>query len=116
MYYNGILQNITEQRKAEEAVIESDEKHRFLADNSIDTIWQMDLRLKFTYVSSSVYTMSGFTKEEWIGSYLYQHATRKEFVKMAREAIKALKNYKTFKHVVFEAKMLKKMEKNSRSK
>lgn len=106
--YRGVCKNITQRKKAEEALRKSEEKFRLLAQNSIDVIWQMDLKLKFTYISPSIYPMTGYTQEEWVGTYLYHHATRKEFFTMARQALKAIKNYKTFNHIILETKMLKK--------
>ncbi len=106
----GIRSIRTNQEKiqAQKALIENERKFRLLAENSIDVVWQMDSRLRFTYASPSIYEMSGFTPEEWIGTRLSQHATWKEYFQMARKAIKAFKNYKTFKHITFEARMLRK--------
>jgi PAS domain S-box-containing protein len=95
-------------KKAEEALQESEAKFRFIAENSIDCIWQMDNKLRFTYVSPSVYRMTGYTQEEWVGTKLSQHATFKEFMQMARKAVMAIKNHKSFQNITFEAVMLKK--------
>lgn len=87
---------------------ESERKFRLMTENSIDCVWHMDLRLNFTYISPSVFNMFGFTPEEWMGTNLASHATRREFFKMARVALKGIKTYKTFKHITFEANMLHK--------
>lgn len=108
MGYRGVCKDITQRKKAEEALKKSEEKFRFLAQNSVDVIWQMDIKLKFTYISPSIHPMTGYTQEEWVGTYLYQHASRKEFFKMARQALKAIKNYKTFNYIILETKMFKK--------
>ena len=94
--------------QAQIALVENERKFRLLAENSIDVIWQMDSRLRFTYASPSVYEMTGFTPDEWVGTRLSQHASTRAFFNMARKAVKALKNYKTFKHITFEAHMLRK--------
>lgn len=101
-------EDITEKKKAEESLKESEEKFRLLAENSVDAIWQMDLRMNFTYISESIYQLTGHTQEEWIGTNLAKHATRKEFFKMARKALGAVKNYKNFDYTVIDAKLLKK--------
>ncbi|MBN2614847.1 MAG: hypothetical protein JXR71_04075 [Bacteroidales bacterium] len=57
-------------RELENKVVELEEKLQViqeLLDKSIDIIWKMDLRLPFTYVSPSVYNITGFTPEEWTG-------------------------------------------------
>ncbi len=87
---------------------ESREKFRLIAENSIDIIWQMDLELKFIYVSPSISEIFGYTPEEWTGTFLFQHATKKEFIKMTAETAKAVKTYKNFKSTTFEAVMLHK--------
>lgn len=95
-------------KAANKSLLQSEKQFRVLAENSVDVIWQMDPRLRFTYITPSIYPMTGYTQEEWIGSSLASHATRKEFFNMARQALKALRNYKTFKSVTFQAELLRK--------
>ena len=98
----GTVQDITERKKAEDALKESEETYRMLAYNSRDAIWKMDLKMVFTYISPSVKSMLGFTVDEWVGSRLSQHCSSKEFFKMAREAVYAVKGYKKFKSLTFD--------------
>ena len=92
----------------EQFIMNSEKRYRLLAENSVDAIWIMDPLLNFTYVSPSIYEMTGFNQEEWIGTNLSEHATRKEFLKMAAQAVRAMKNYKEFKYVIFPANFLRK--------
>lgn len=103
-----MIAEIKECKRTEDALRRSEEKYRLLAKNSVDVVWQMEPRLKFTYVSPSVYTLFGYSDEEWVGTYLNQHSTRKEFLKLARQALIALRDYRTFNYVIFECRMLKK--------
>ncbi len=55
-----------ERRKTEEALRESEEKFRNLAENSLDTVWVMELDGSFIYISPSITELRGYTSEEAI--------------------------------------------------
>jgi len=88
--------------------LDSEKRYRLLADNAIDVIWIMDPLLNFTYVSPSIQQMTGYTVEEWVGTNLAEHATRKEFLKMAGQAVRAMRGLFDADHIIFTAKMLRK--------
>lgn len=111
----ALQKELAERKEAEKqkdearlALVRSEQKYRLLADNSVDVIWQVNLRLKFTYVSPSIFQMTGFTQDEWIGSSLSEHASFREYLSMAKRAVSAIRNYKNFKNIVFTAVMIKK--------
>ena len=60
----GSMLNITERKKAEEAIKESEEKYRTLVEQASDAILIVDEKGKFITVNSSVYRMSKYTEEE----------------------------------------------------
>ena len=99
---------LRKQRTSDAAMQESKGVYRVLADNAVDVIWQTDLKLVFTYVSPSVEQLTGYTVEEWVGTRLSQHASRKEFFNMARKALHSVKHYKDVKHLTFEAAIVRK--------
>ncbi|MBN2602051.1 MAG: PAS domain S-box protein [Candidatus Marinimicrobia bacterium] len=103
-----VFRDQSAEREAQRALRESEEKFRLIADNSIDCLWQLDTRLRFTYLSPALFRITGFQPEEWIGTRISEHTNWTEFMKMGRLALKMLRNYKTFDHVTFETRMYNK--------
>ncbi len=91
-----------------EAMQNSEELHRLLADNTIDVIWKMDLSGTFTYVNPAIENLMGYTPEEWIGTNLRDH-TDKPNMKIMQGAMRK----KQFMHpngpgITFQAELLDK--------
>ncbi len=80
------LLDITRRREIEDTLRASEEKYRFLVDNTGDFIWTRDLNLRTTYASPSVERILGFTPEERLNQDLSQQATPESLAR-ARDAI-----------------------------
>ncbi|MFA4862031.1 PAS domain S-box protein [Methanoregula sp.] len=64
---HGANQDITERKKAEAAVRESEEKFRSLVETSPDIVWEVDVQGRFLYISPMFETIMGYPAERWIG-------------------------------------------------
>jgi PAS domain S-box-containing protein len=73
-------------RAEEEALQESEERYRLLAEHVTDVIWTMDMDLRFTYVSPSVTDMLGYSVEEVMAQTLEDILTPAS-LEIAREAL-----------------------------
>jgi PAS domain S-box-containing protein len=75
--FRGIIRDITERRKTEELLKQSEAQYRLLADHMKDQVWLMDLDLKITYVSPSVEKLLGYTTEDVLKLPMYKLLTKK---------------------------------------
>jgi len=58
------LRDITARKHAIDAILKSEERYKFLAENMGDIVWTLDMNFNVTYVSPSVERVLGFTPEE----------------------------------------------------
>lgn len=66
-FIEGTLIDISERKRAEEALSESERRFRALAENSVDTIMRFDRDCRHLYVNPGVRNQAGIAPEEFIG-------------------------------------------------
>ncbi len=64
--FTGFVEDISERKKAQDALLESESRFRDLAETASDWFWEMDRDLRFTYVSERYYEVTGRTPSEII--------------------------------------------------
>lgn len=68
----GMALDITDQRQAEEALRQSEARYAQLAEQSRTTVWEVDPKGLYTYMSPSVFALLGYMPEELVGTaYFY---------------------------------------------
>ena len=71
----GITRDVTERKKAREALLESEKKYKLLTEKMTDIVWITDMNLRTVYVTPSVEKILGFTQEERMNQTVDQQLT-----------------------------------------
>ena len=66
LFVTCISKEITERKRSEIALRQSEEKFRLIAENTSDTIMLLDMDFNVTYINPSIEKISGYTSEEAI--------------------------------------------------
>lgn len=77
--------DITECRKAEEALKKSEEKYRSLTETTSDWVWEVDHQGVYTYASPKVKDLLGYNSEEIIGKTPFDLMSPDEAKRVAAE-------------------------------
>lgn len=72
----GVIMDITERKRAEEALRESEEKYRAVFETAADIIYVISADGKMEAISPSVETITGYKVEEWINRNMAELASK----------------------------------------
>ena len=63
-HYNGIVEDISKQKQAEEAILESEKKYRDVVENASDIIFTTDIYGNYLFANKASMRISGYTPDE----------------------------------------------------
>jgi len=75
---------VTERKKIQEALKESEKRFRMIVENMNDSIWTMDLNLHYNYLSPDSSIITGFTEEELRTIPLKEQVTPESYARMEK--------------------------------
>jgi PAS domain S-box-containing protein len=90
----GIITDITDWKKAENELRESEEKFKNIANRSSDAIVVTNEKGIIDYISPSVEKISGYTPSECIGRSFFSFLYKKEIPKVTKQFYQTIKNNK----------------------
>lgn len=79
----AFVEDVSDRKKDEQALRESEEKFRGLTENVVDWIWQVDMSGAYTYVSPQVETIMGYEPSEIIGKTPFDFMSGEEASRIA---------------------------------
>jgi len=80
-----IALDITENKKAEAALMESQQRFKAFAEIASDWFWEMGPDLRFTYFSPRYAEVTGFPVEDRIGTHRFDHVSAEEMAANAEK-------------------------------
>jgi PAS domain S-box-containing protein len=95
IYLMLMYDDITEQKTAEHALKESEEKFRNIINKSTDVVWTQDLSFNTTYMSQSVEKILGYKVEEYLSMPVNERLPEESIpiaVKELKENVQKIKN------------------------
>ena len=76
LHLQGVMFDITERKRAEEALKESEEKFRTFMETASDLMHIADKNGNYTYVNESMARTLGYSKEEMLGMHVTQNLSK----------------------------------------
>ena len=78
-YLYAASRDITQRKRTEAALAQSQKRFQDLVEASSDWIWEIDAEARFTYVSPGVESILGYRPEELIGRTLFEISLEEDF-------------------------------------
>lgn len=91
--------DITEQKRAEEALRESEERFRSLIETTSDWVWRIDKNGVYAYASPKVTDLLGYGPEEMVGKEVFDFMDHDEAEKLRKRVRSLAETRRTFSGV-----------------
>ena len=78
----AVARDITAHIKLQESLSNRERQYRLLAENVADVVWTTDLELNTTWISPSIYQLTGETPEEYLTTKIQDRFSQKDFMKL----------------------------------
>ncbi len=89
LWYDGIVEDITERKQVEEALHASEVRYRELFENAYDTMATCDLEGRITSANKAAVRLSGYSREEVLGMTIFQ-ASPPDYHETFRQSLQSL--------------------------
>ena len=90
----AVLQDISEQKRTERELRQSEKRYRLLAEHAEDVIWTLNLKtMRFTYISPSITHLRGLTVEEALDEEFIQALTPESLLLVTRILGEAIQKF-----------------------
>jgi len=102
-HYQGVVIDITERKRAEEALQQSEEKYRDILDNIDDAYYELDLKGNIVFFNESMISKTGYSSEELMGMNYRQYIsseTSEQVLKVFGEIYRTGKPHRNFTYEV----------------
>jgi PAS domain S-box-containing protein len=90
----GVITDITERKRMEKELEESEENYRQLADSILDVFFEMDKDLKYTYWNKASEKLTGISAKDAVGKSLYEIFPDVKGTKMEKKYLEVLRTQK----------------------
>jgi PAS domain S-box-containing protein len=99
----GIALDITERKRMEEALRETEERFRSLVEHTTDILWELDQEGAYTYVSPNVQDILGYSPEQLIGKTPFEFMPEEEAERVGQTFAQIVQKGRSFTSLQHQA-------------